>query len=284
MKIFVCSDLHSFFTPFKAALDEKGFEPNNPEHLLVVCGDVFDRGTESVAMFEFLDKLKNVVMVRGNHEDLLVDLLSRGYSERHDISNGTTTTVADLVRLTGTNPSSTREVCSEVKKLIMPFLDKMVNYFETKNYVFVHGWIPCDAADKFASTPWYQNGRKFKYNPDWRDCSDLEWDAARWINGIDAGFVKKEKALEPDKTIVCGHWHSSYGHYWQAVKKAVAEGKSIFEADSEEFGPKACFEPFKADGIMAVDTCTVYTGKVNVVVLEDDLLEENTFYSTDANQ
>lgn len=271
MKIFVCSDLHSYFTPFKQALDEKGFESNNSDHLLVVCGDVFDRGSESVEIYEFLNNLTNVVLIRGNHEDLLVEMLNRGYGERHDYSNGTTGTVVDLVDITGKNTASSEECCEAVKELIIPFLNKFVNYFETKNYIFVHGWIPCDAGKQ--SRPWYQQGRKLKYNPDWRACSNEEWEAARWINGMAAGFVQKDKVLEPGKTIVCGHWHCSHGHYQKAVKDAIIAGEPIFYVTQDEFGDTACFEPFFAEGILAVDACTAHTGNVNVVVLEDELFD-----------
>jgi predicted phosphodiesterase len=271
MKIFACSDLHSYFTPFKKALDEKGFEPNNPNHLLVVCGDVFDRGGESCEIYEFLNNLTNVVMVKGNHEDLMEAVWERGYCQSHDRSNGTLRTIADMF-----GDAANGELHEAIKlseKTLQPFFDKMVNYFETKNYIFVHGWIPCDAGRQ--SRPWYQQGRKFKYNPDWRTCSDEEFAAARWINGIAAGFVQKEKVLEPGKTIVCGHWHCSYGHYQKAVRDAIIAGDSIFDVKVDEFGDDACFEPFEANGILAIDTCTAHTGKVNVVVLEDDLHESD---------
>lgn len=274
MKLFCCSDLHSFFTPFKKALDEAGFEPGNAEHLLIVCGDVFDRGNESIEMYEFLNNLTNVILVRGNHEDLLVEMLDRGYGERHDSSNGTISTVVDLVGLTGRTPSSAKECCEAVKEFITPFLAKFKNYFETKNYVFVHGWIPCDKYTMLAQ-PWYQNGRKFEYRADWRDCNDVEWEAARWINGISAGYVNK--IVEPGKTIVCGHWHCSYGHHVRSIKKAIAEDTDI---EIEEFGPTSVWEPFKEDGILAIDRCTAHTGAVNVVVLEDELLEKTVYNPT----
>ena len=271
MKIFATSDIHSYFTALKAALDENGFEPNNQDHLLVVCGDVFDRGPESKEVFEFLNSLTNVVLIRGNHEDLMEEVWHRGHCMSHDISNGTLRTIADMFGDEAND--ETHEAIKRAETVLRPFFNKMVNYFETKNYIFVHGWIPCDAyggPDK----PWYQRNRLLIYRPDWRDCNDVEWSAARWINGIDVGFVKKEKVLEPGKTIVCGHWHCSYGHYWKAVRDAVAGGGSIFDTKAEEFGDTASFDPFEAEGILAIDACTAYTGKVNVVVLEDELLDE----------
>ncbi len=160
MKLFCVSDLHSFFTPFKKALDEKGFEPNNPDHLLVVCGDIFDRGRESVEMLKYLDSLTNVVLVRGNHEDLLEEVWRRGYCLSHDHSNGTMRTVHDIFfKNSNIEPYEPVRVS---EKVLRPFLDKMVNYFETKNYIFVHGWIPCEKWEGPAE-PWYEQNRKMSY-------------------------------------------------------------------------------------------------------------------------
>ena len=67
--------------------------------------------------------------------------------------------------------------------------------------------------------------------------------------------------IEDGKTIVCGHWHASYGH-------------SKIHRKCTEFGPDAIFAPFNDKGIMALDACTAHSGFVNCVVIEDDLLED----------
>ena len=46
-KLFVVSDVHSFYTQLIKVLNEKGFDKNNPEHWFVSCGDLLDRGPES---------------------------------------------------------------------------------------------------------------------------------------------------------------------------------------------------------------------------------------------
>ncbi len=66
----------------------------------------------------------------------------------------------------------------------------------------------------------------------------------------------RQGVIEPNKTIVCGHWHCSYGH-------AKIKGKGT------EFGKDANFSPYRAKGVLAIDACTAVSGKVNVVVLED---------------
>ena len=61
---------------------------------------------------------------------------------------------------------------------------------------------------------------------------------------------------EPGKTIVCGHWHCSYGH-------ASIQGKG------DESGPFADYSPYYNEGIIAIDACTVISRKVNCIVLEE---------------
>jgi hypothetical protein len=64
----------------------------------------------------------------------------------------------------------------------------------------------------------------------------------------------KHKIVEPNKTIVVGHYHTSFGHYY-------------FEGKGSEWGKNADFSPFRAEGLLAIDACTAHTGKVNCIVL-----------------
>lgn len=117
----------------------------------------------------------------------------------------------------------------------------MVDYFETDNYIFVHGWIPC-YAEKYRLREY-----KYIYREDWRECGEKEWFLARWINGMAA---HKWGVKEENKTIVCGHYHSAWGH--------------------ETFnGEKENYSPYYDEGIIAIDGCTARTKKVNCIVIED---------------
>ena len=75
MKYYVVADVHGFYTELIAALDEKGFFKDKEPHKLIVCGDLFDRGQEAVALQAFivdLMKKDEVILIHGNHEDLIV--------------------------------------------------------------------------------------------------------------------------------------------------------------------------------------------------------------------
>lgn len=248
MRYYVASDIHGFYTAFHQALSEAGFFSDAGARKLVLLGDLFDRGGEAKRLQELVLELMDrdeVILIRGNHEDLFEELVTTdcGVAYKHHKLNGTYDTA---LQLTGFTPPEAFVHCGDFSEAaqktpyyrqIMP---AMVDYFESERYIFVHGWIPC-----------VRDGEEYHGRPDWREAPPSAWGRARWINGMDA--VRGAKA---DKTVVCGHWHTSYGH-------AVLEGKGT------EFGEGADFSPYYADGIIAVDGCTAHSGRVNIVVLED---------------
>ena len=120
-------------------------------------------------------------------------------------------------------------------------IQAMLDYFETEHYVFTHGWIP--------SIP--NRDKSYSYISSWREADREQWNQARWFNGMDAAQTADE-----NKTIVCGHWHTSYGH-------------SKYEHKGTEFGEDADFSPYYGPGIIAIDACTAFSGKVNCLVMED---------------
>lgn len=248
MRYYVTSDIHGFYTQMIAALTAAGFFADQEPHKLVVLGDLLDRGTEPVAVQDFIaDQLEKdmVILVRGNHEDLLEELatVDTGLAYRHHIDNGT---YFSALELTGYDVHMAHDDCCKFADAIRKtgfyktILPAMVNYYETEHYVFTHGWIPCIADRK-------------GYSPisNWREATDQEWLNARWYNGMDAAQTETE-----EKTIVCGHWHTSYGH-------------SRYEGKGSEFDDDADFSPYYGPGVIAVDACTAHSGKVNCIVLED---------------
>lgn len=251
-KYFVVSDVHSFFDEMMAALTEKGFDKDNQEHKLVVCGDLFDRGPKAVELLEFVKSLGDrFIYVRGNHEDLLLDcyndLITHVYLGHHHISNGTVDTICQL---TGLNKfevlsySEKRDALLDTK--ILPLIywmnETSVNYFEIGDYICVHGWIP-----------------HLRCSKDFKKANMIDWDRARWINGMEA-WRNPENRVD-GKTIICGHYHCSWG--WSHIRQKRKEFPDKNRKDWQK-----SFEPFVDDGIIAIDACTAYTGIVNCIVLE----------------
>ncbi len=257
MRYYVVSDPHAYFTEMKEALDEAGYFQDKDPHKLIICGDIMDRGRETLEMQEFiygLLKKDEVILIRGNHEDLMQEMLDRwlrgSYLDPIHLGNGTVDTAAALGQLEmrefDIDPVGTRHEI-EQSPFVKEIMPAMVDYFETANYIFVHGWIPFHIK-------YIKNEKKYTYMENWRQlASEKDWRNARWINGMLAAHYG---VVEPDKTIVCGHWHCSYGH-------------AHYEGIGSEHGSDANFTPYYGKGIIAIDACTTATHKVNCIVIED---------------
>lgn len=261
MKYFVVADVHGFYDQMKQALDAAGFDPENPNHTLVSCGDAIDRGPRPNEVIKYFVNLPRKILIRGNHEDLLKELLTSGYGpQMHDYQNGTMGTVVELAskhnKVTrGTTISKTLASYMDweelsgyaaAEKTYRQYEKLLVDYFETEHYIFVHGWIPTlIKIDKVRG----QRVTTYEYQDNWRNASAKDWDNARWSSGIACTI---QEAFDPQKTIVCGHWHAAAWH-------TAYEGAE----------PYADHSPYVSDKVVALDTCTALSKKVNVYVIED---------------
>ena len=249
-KLFVISDAHSFYDEMKKALDEAGFDPTNENHWLISCGDALDRGPKTQEVIDYLMSLPRCVLIKGNHDLLIMDCINRGYPQRYDHSNGTFKSIIDLAQYAKTFG----EACAVAYEKVKPFVDKMVNYFETANYIFCHSFIALNCVDDLPS--YYIQNRKFEFDPNWRYAHNNAWELSMWGNPYELA----EQGFLPDKTLVFGHFHTS----WPRHKYN----------NEPEFGDGSNFDIYHGDGYIAIDGCTAYTGnKVNVLVLEDNFLE-----------
>lgn len=248
MKYYVTADVHGYYTLLREELEKAGYFREEGPHKLLILGDLLDRGDEASEMQDFILGLMEwdqVILGRGNHEDLFVQMVNEdaGLPVRHHVSNGTYGTALQLTQFDAdTAQARNLEFAERARETLyyQRIIPATIDYYETDRYVFVHGWIPCQRNDSI-----------YEYNPDWRNAGPEEWKKARWYHGIDAVQTCGEK-----KTILCGHWHASYGH-------------AIYEHVGSEFGEDADFSPYYAPGIIALDACTAVSGRVNVVVMED---------------
>ena len=104
-KLFVVSDVHGYIAQLKTALEAVGFDENNPTHVFVCCGDLFDKDNLNDALCNFIKGFKQKVLILGDREEALSE-----------------------------NP--------EISEALRALIGDMKNYYETTRYLFVHGWIP----------------------------------------------------------------------------------------------------------------------------------------------
>ena len=268
-KYFVISDTHSFFDLTIKALKKKGFVRDNPDHYIILCGDLFDRGDQSREILEFVQSLGDrFIYVRGNHEDLLFDCVQEIVSGKsigsHHYSNGTVKTISQLSRLDddtfyySRTSDSIKQTVWEKMKPILDWIDtKSIDYYELGDYIFVHGWIPtdCDGIDCFGRE---RNPRATPMEH-WDNVPAL-WKQARWSNGM---AMWKNGVRLPNKTIVCGHWTVSYA--WSHIEQKYKERPPKNYKDWQN-----SFQIYERPGIVALDACTAYTNLVNVYVINKE--------------
>lgn len=260
---YVTADIHGYFTLLKNELQEQGFDENNENDYLIICGDLFDRGQEAKQLLNWLsefNKTGRLILIRGNHEDLLDDCVEElknnvSISEHH-IHNMTLDTISQLSGILMHELWGHEYDFSKIEEALKPYyelISSAKNYYELGDYIFVHGWVPYTLQD--SHDPEQGEGEfSVVMIPEINlDAEDYMWKTARWYNGMKEW---KEGITIPNKTIVCGHWHTSYGNF------------NYHNIGFGEFEDISDFSPFIDEGIIALDACTAFSGKINVIKLD----------------
>lgn len=238
MKYFVTADIHGYYTYYSEALKKQGFDINNPNHKLIICGDLFDRGREPKELINFvLEHRDKIIFIRGNHEDLMEDMLVRNYPTSADYHNGTYQTLLDLGYI---EDSRMKDIT--LSSNLRQVLDLALNYYETKHYIFVHSWLPTLLSDE----------GELSLDPNWREANYLGWLRAKWINPV---MMYQNGLFDTNKTIVSGHWHVNAFH-------------ALYDEDKEK--GKTNYNPFVTPKFIGLDACTIVSKQVNCIVLEDE--------------
>lgn len=252
-KIFVFSDSHGHCNLLKDELKSAGFEEGNKDHLLIGCGDYFERGTESLETYLWLKSLKDqVICLYGNHEKFLEEFLEGPVSMFNFRYNGFDKTLDSFLEQTASFPmymiyheneegdlwyKYAKESRDEINKNypeLLGWLKNLPFYFETKNYIFTHGTIDGQCED------WH--------NP------IIPWSELVWAKPID--FIKNIN--NTDKTLVVGHINT--GLIRKDFYKGDEHDNSIFVRPDNR--------------VIGLDSCTILSKHINILVIEDELLEK----------
>ena len=244
-KLFVVSDIHGYGSVLKKALDEAGFDAKNEDHIFVCCGDLFDRGCENKMVYDFVKSLERKVLICGNHDERLAEILTEKRANLCDVHNGTDVTIDEFfgagsmgeygeLRLSGKE---------DIIKDLLELIDETVDFYETENYVFVHGWIPVIPG---TDPP--------EINKDWRNADAKAWHSARFLEWH--RFFGENDVL-PDKTIVCGHRPTRLAY--------------TFDPD-RTLGDASIYY---GERMIAIDAGTSSSGRINVLVLEENLIDQS---------
>ena len=273
-------------------LKRKGFDVNNQDHIFVLVGDLFDRGEESLELYNWVKALpkERRILIKGNHEQLLIDMVKRGYAESYDYHNCTLNTLYQLnkwddkkethdyykqlyllreedrkwARLES-NLSAKRKACfsSSITREVVSWLksDEWINYWETDNYIFAHGFIPLRQPINWEESERLGYVVKIglpEYREDWRNATQTEWDDSTWFNWRANYMAIKKGCNKTGKYIVVGHWHTSDLYKYLNNTQKYVYDCPIYKS--------------KRYKLIGLDACTAGSGKINILVLNENEL------------
>lgn len=208
MKTFVIGDIHGAYKALVQCLERSGFDYEKDK--LICLGDVADGWMQPVECFEELFKIRNLVYVRGNHDQWLKDWLKEGKQPLVWTMQGGKNTLNSYI--------------GHEHKLWKKHLDflKTTEFFykDEQNRVFVHGGIK-------PGVPVEENTKMY-----------LSWDRDLWDKRHEYERVDEYKEVYVGHTSI---WKFSHFPLWNGNVCFMDtgggwEGKlSIMDIDSKKF-------------------------------------------------
>lgn len=167
MRTFVVGDVHGQFLALKNLLNKLPI--NWQEDEVVFLGDLVDRGPESREVIEFVmqlykEKPHQVRLLKGNHEEMLIE----GYDNKEDfshwLSNGGDTTYASYCK---NKKIDWETFINEFPVEVYEYLKSRPISYENEHAVYVHAGFRQDTDGQWrADTPlialWYRSKDFFR--------------------------------------------------------------------------------------------------------------------------
>lgn len=251
MRYVVVGDIHGNFDALQDALKKASFNPITDT--LISLGDNFDRGRQSVEVWNFLKSLPNKVLIRGNHEVYLYRALQSSTVSSMDVYNGTAGTIAQLC-----GKPFTANLFFDIPSLryaaslgILEWIKYDMHWcFETEHYIFTHGWLPENHGR-------YPKDLQHVHRSRWLGC----------CQGNNIAHIRRHMETYPNgykKTIVFGHWSTD-------LLRRDIDGLKEYDNYQIWTGDKWIDKQHKLIGL---DSTSVLTNKIDYIIIEDKPQEE----------
>lgn len=134
---FAIGDIHGCFGLLEDLWGKLDFQPENDT--LVFIGDYIDRGPHSREVVDFVLDLQSrfkVVCLLGNHERMLLSYHLHNSGREMFLMNGGANTIASY----GLKDTAAGKRIN-VPSSHLDFFRKLLNYYETEDYIFVHAGL-----------------------------------------------------------------------------------------------------------------------------------------------
>jgi serine/threonine protein phosphatase 1 len=234
MKIYVIGDIHGQHKALVQCLERSNFDYENDT--LISLGDIVDRGLESWECVDTLLKIKNLIAIRGNHDDWFNHFLTKGKHPAEWLQGGENTLksyvkhagrVIEVSSKMGTYVSSLTNYDIDPKHI--EFFNNQIPFYITQNKCFVHGGF---------------NRKESIYT---QDPNNLWWDRDLWNVALSCSTGQKLKTVDGFDEIYIGHTPTIH---WNEVGIDELGNKKLIKI----------INPMNEGGVWNMDTGAAYTG------------------------
>lgn len=185
---YIISDIHGCNKTFQSALKAVKLKKNDK---LIVLGDLIDRGPDSKGVLDSIIALKHagfdLVCLKGNHEQMLLDVLNDNNLKSNWLLNGGHRTLSSFLT------SSVEKIPIKYLELIKTFK----SYYTMDKFIFVHAGLNMLATDPFEdekSHLWLRN---------WGDVYNDKWLGERIVIHGHTPNSANEISLSINNKVVC---------------------------------------------------------------------------------
>ncbi len=204
MRRLILSDIHGRYDYLMDVLKKSNFDYE--KDLLIQVGDLVDRGPDPFLCIQELMKIKNKILLIGNHDASFVQFVAEGVDFLGD-RNGTAPTIEAWREL---SPEEQIDILNNFFKLQRPY------YISEDNIMFVHGGFPLDEKlDDVTNHVFY-------------------WDRELVSQAMSCKGDQKLKTLYNFKEIFIGHTPTIY---WNKTKPIYSGGVWNIDTGSGKGGP-----------------------------------------------
>lgn len=278
----VVSDIHGFYDVLINDLNKVGYTEDD-NSLLIICGDYFDRGLQSLEVYNYIKRLSDegkAICIRGNHESFIQSFLEGEDCSFNFAYNGFNKTINSflgdtlawdtfLTYLVNFKDQAPIVYGDRVKPLLGdPFsipTEVVFDVFQEYVREKINNEHP-ELLQWLKERPYYYETKNYIFThasidgscKDWHNPEFIKyegitsWESLTWDNGT---FYGKE-IKNTNKIIVCGHYHTD----------GIREKFNLDSSGTNEI-------LYSKDGHkIFIDTCTPLTRRVNVLTINNEEL------------
>lgn len=259
MKYFVFGDVHGDYDALMRAVDEYGYQAENSNHSLISLGDNFGRAERvgsrgSKGIYEYLTApihSNKPICLTGNHELILRSILFKRDLSITDIFNGEDKTVYSFL---GKNLETDAVTCYDIDILsrssLMDWLLSLAFHYETAHYIFLHGFLPFNLDNLSIITEGLNSVKEEAWqSASWSDTPSM---VRKFEQQCPTGLYSQDGKR---KYVVFGHWHN------KQLRECFGRENGCIDVDSIWMNEQL--------GLCGLDCCTVYSHRIEMLVVED---------------